>query len=185
MKRKRSRDRDWNARLFHVKSSEQYVEATEFMTRCDLDMPAHARVLDVGSGSGGTTEWVAESYPESVVLGIDNNRDMLTVARQQFPRTAHPNLSFLKMDAQSIFYLQAFNYVVSFFCLPWTDAPQAAISCIYDSLVPLGETVMIIQLRHKELWDSIEEAAKLEKWRPHFVRFKNLEPFIQTANIKS
>ena len=59
------------------------------------------RVLDIGTGGGGSADLVASLHPQAEVVGIDISRRMLAHARRRFRR---PNLTFRLASAARLPY---------------------------------------------------------------------------------
>ena len=68
-------------------------------------LPAEARILDAGCGTGEGASRLAELYPRASVLGVDIIDDHLELARSRYAKSM-PRLAF---EHQSIYELQATN----------------------------------------------------------------------------
>ncbi|MGO9642187.1 MAG: class I SAM-dependent methyltransferase [Candidatus Acidiferrales bacterium] len=66
-------------------------------------LPAEARILDAGCGTGEASSRLAELFPQASVLGVDIIDPHLDLARSRYAKFA-PRLSF---ERQSVFELQA------------------------------------------------------------------------------
>ena len=44
-----------------------------FNSLAELQLPKNARIIDIGCGSGGSTQIVRECYPEAEIFGVDNS----------------------------------------------------------------------------------------------------------------
>jgi SAM-dependent methyltransferase len=60
----------------------QVEDATQFWRRLDLDLPASARVVDLGCGSGVKVFALADRLPDSTYISVDWHEAVLAVARQ-------------------------------------------------------------------------------------------------------
>jgi SAM-dependent methyltransferase len=69
------------------------------------------RVLDVGTGGGGTAALVAERWPESEVTAIDLSRRMLRVARSNHP---HANIDFVRSPSHVTSFADSYFDLVVF-----------------------------------------------------------------------
>ena len=67
------------------------------------ELPAEARILDAGCGTGEISSRLAELFPQSRVLGVDIIDDHLDLARSRYAALA-PRLSF---EHQSVYALTA------------------------------------------------------------------------------
>ena len=101
---------------------------------------AGERVLDLGCGTGHLTAEIAASGAE--VVGMDRSAEMLETAR-----TAHPDLRFVRGDAQE-FALddpldvdEPFDAVFSNATLHWISDPDAAFESVAGVIRPGGRFV--------------------------------------------
>lgn len=65
--------------------------AAELLARIPLDSPS--RVVDLGCGTGNSTELLAERWPNASLQGVDNSPHMLAAARE-----AHPDWVWQESD---------------------------------------------------------------------------------------
>lgn len=79
-------------------------------------------ILDVGCGDGQYTYFLANLYKHSRILGIDNSVEMIHHARQLWTRK---NLSFAVQRIEDFQQFDAFDFVLSFWCLHWTKIEEA------------------------------------------------------------
>jgi release factor glutamine methyltransferase len=70
---------------------------TELLVEVGLTLPAGARVLDVGTGSGAVALALADERPDLAVRGTDLNVDALAVARANAARLGLP-VGFVEAD---------------------------------------------------------------------------------------
>jgi release factor glutamine methyltransferase len=70
---------------------------TELLVEVGLELPARARVADVGTGSGAVALALADERPDLAVTGIDASADALVLARDNARRLGL-EVSFLRDD---------------------------------------------------------------------------------------
>ena len=87
----------WNAADYNKSSPAQQLWAQELIAK--LVLRGNERVPDIGCGDGKVTTAIATSVPQGAVTGIDSLPEMIRFAREHFPHSTHPNLSFVQMDA--------------------------------------------------------------------------------------
>src|SRR5215471_14224998 len=69
----------------------QYLKFAEERTRpcrdlaARVELPAGARIIDLGCGPGNSTEVLAERWPEADLTGLDRSRDMIAKATAAHP----------------------------------------------------------------------------------------------------
>jgi SAM-dependent methyltransferase len=91
-----------------------------------LDVPAGARWLDVGCGTGALSRTILESVSPSTVQGIDLSHDYVGHAREH---TADERARFEVGDAQALPYPDSsFDVAVSGLALNFVPSPAAAVS---------------------------------------------------------
>src|SRR5579883_3475847 len=74
--------------------------ASAFVTFAEPHLPAQARLLDVGSGTGALAAELAQRYPNAQILGIDPAPEYVAYAAQQNARTSR--IRFETGDAQQL-----------------------------------------------------------------------------------
>ena len=99
--------------------------------------PAPAHVLDMGCGTGWTTEILARAGYHTV--GIDIAREMIDLARSVEARQA---IDFFVADYESLPDLGHFDAIVFFDSLHHSDDERAALRAAFDSLEPGGMVVL-------------------------------------------
>jgi ubiquinone/menaquinone biosynthesis C-methylase UbiE len=110
-----------------------------------LRVPAHARVLDVGCGSGWATRLLAESAKNGAVVGIDISDEMIRIARQA--STSFTNIEYRVASAEKLpFENLEFSHAFSMESLYYYDDVLAALKEIHRVLGRLGVFVAVIDL---------------------------------------
>jgi SAM-dependent methyltransferase len=67
-----------------------------------FDVPARARVLDAGCGSGAMTRLIASRHPDSEVIGVDLNPGYVAWARDRATIEGINNSSFQMADVRHL-----------------------------------------------------------------------------------
>ncbi|WP_299725738.1 class I SAM-dependent methyltransferase [uncultured Tateyamaria sp.] len=99
-------------------------------------LPAGARVLDVGSGTGASVAQAADAVgPDGHVTGLDISDTMLALARARLQD--HPNTDCLKADAQThAFEAGRYDVMISRFGVMFFADTTAAFANIARALTP-------------------------------------------------
>jgi SAM-dependent methyltransferase len=105
---------------------------------------SHARVLDVGCGTGSTTLACARLIGRrGIAMGVDISEPMLAVARQRAERESTP-VSFIRADAQTHAFSRAsFDLIVSRLGVMFFDDSVAAFTNLRRAVPENGELRVI------------------------------------------
>jgi SAM-dependent methyltransferase len=99
--------------------------------------PPPARVLDMGCGTGWTTEFLHRSGYD--VVGLDIAPDMIDLARTV---PARRDIEFVVADYEGVPTLGTFDAVVFFDSLHHAEDERAALQAAFDALGPAGVVVL-------------------------------------------
>lgn len=130
---------EWPANDYAIGSYIQATIAEQYLRL--LNPSQNSRVLDLGCGDGKFTKKILDKLPNGSVLGIDGSDNMLQLA-SEVART-YPNFSLQKADVLGINYKDAFDAIVSFWCLQWVRDMPKAMENIYNALKPDGKVLLL------------------------------------------
>lgn len=110
-----------------------------------LRIPAQAKVLEVGVGTGLSLE----SYPSnSVVTGVDLSESMLAEAEQLITSQGWDHINVLPMNAEELeFEDSTFDVVTSFHTISVVSRPQVMMSEMIRVCKPGGRILLINHFR--------------------------------------
>eukprot|EP00058_Branchiostoma_floridae_P022607 XP_002608097.1 hypothetical protein BRAFLDRAFT_91425 [Branchiostoma floridae] len=133
-----------DAAFYADSSSLQSVHVHRIMSQC-LRWERGDSVLDVGCGTGRTTQHIAHQGVKSVV-GIDKSPDFISYTKENAEDT---NVSFSVADIQRFSelepsWLQSFDKAVSFYVLHLIRDKRIALENIRACLKPGGQLLMIV-----------------------------------------
>lgn len=74
---------DWDPNLYLKFSDQRARPAADLIAQIRLENPQ--RIIDLGCGTGNSTEQLHHRWPEAELSGVDNSPDMLKTARQNHP----------------------------------------------------------------------------------------------------
>jgi trans-aconitate 2-methyltransferase len=168
----------WDPEDYHKHSYPQYTFALGLIGR--LGLGGDERILDIGCGDGKITAQLAARVSNGFVLGIDNSGEMILFAKNMFPRSAHPNLSFRYGDAVNLPFSQEFDVIVAFASLHWTADLATVLQGIKSSLAPGGRFAAQLMAKRfttqersgSPLHQARREVMARPAWRPYFRGFK-------------
>jgi len=137
--------------------------------------PAPARLLDLGCGTGWTSEFFAKAGYS--VVGIDLSIDMIRSARRVRSRS---NLEFVVGDCESIPTTAAFDVITSYSSLHHVDNISSALASCKKSLKPNGVLIVMEPGEgHAESENSQCEKAK------YGVTEQSLPPGLICSNLET
>jgi trans-aconitate 2-methyltransferase len=158
----------WDAKTYDRTSQPQQAWASDVLARLEGIAP-DATVLDVGCGTGRTTEALLEVVPAGRVLALDQSADMVALARERLGDRAEvwcQNVLDLDLD-------RCFDAIVSTATLHWVPDHDRLWSRLARALRPAG--VLEVQCggrgnidRVRRVIDAIasEQAPELVGWSP-------------------
>ena len=110
-----------------------------------MEIPARARVLDLGCGSGWATRLMAEKASSGSVTGIDIADEMIKLAREA--STSFPNVEFQLASAEKLPFSDGeFSHAFSMESLYYYADMSAALREIKRVLKPGGRFVTVVDL---------------------------------------
>jgi trans-aconitate 2-methyltransferase len=158
----------WDAKTYDRTSQPQQAWASDVLARLEGIAP-DATVLDVGCGTGRTTEALLEVVPEGRVLALDQSADMVALARERLGDRAEvwcQNVLDLDLDP-------CLDAIISTATLHWVPDHDRLWSRLARALRPAG--VLEVQCggkgnidRVRRVIDAIasEQAPELVGWSP-------------------
>ncbi|MBX3718725.1 MAG: methyltransferase domain-containing protein [Parachlamydiales bacterium] len=158
---------DLDASYYQNHSEQQYERAQELLN--SLNIKPSASVLDIGCGHGNITAEISLKVPNGKIIGIDASHKMIRHAKEKFPNSQFPNLEFLEIKAEEMYFPESsFDLIVCFSCLLWIREPKKALELMCKSLKPGGILVILTYLKESSYVHFLEKT--LEK----FPSYKNL-----------
>ncbi len=154
----------WDGKYYSNNSEWQFRIATNSLNY--MQFPTNAKILDIGCGDGRVTQYLADLFPHSTILGLDSSQSMLTTAQTN----AKPNLSFVLGDAVNLPFENQFDRIVAFNSLHWVLEIRVALQQVCKALVAGGQALILvapIQVRHP-IHRIIDAIAKNDRWRSYF-----------------
>lgn len=106
-------------------------------------LEAGARVADIGCGHGSSSILMAESFPNSQIIGYDFHEPSIKVANDKIANSGLSNIRF-EVSAAKTFTEGDFDLVCIFDALHDMGDPIGAAKHIYESLKP-GGTFMVVE----------------------------------------
>ncbi len=91
----------------------------------ELDINYSARILEIGSGPGWISLELARLMPETEIVGLEPNAELITIANQNKNHEKAANAYFVKNDYENlnVFAGQSFDCIISFKALRQWNFP--------------------------------------------------------------
>lgn len=102
----------WDANLYLKFSGQRARPATDLIAQTELEDPR--RVVDIGCGTGNSTEQLHRRWPQADLAGLDNSPEMLSQAR-----TNHPDWKWIQCGVEQWAPDSKFDLIFSNACLHW------------------------------------------------------------------
>lgn len=161
----------WDPTDYAAHSSGQFTWAQELIDK--LNLGGDESILDLGCGDGKVTALLAGQVPDGSVIGVDSSTSMVALARERFPPSTNPNLTFKVMDATYLTFQNQFDIVFSNAVLHWIPDHLAVLKGIYHSLRPGGNA--LLQMGGKGnaagILAVLNQLMFQDAWRPYFQNF--------------
>lgn len=154
-----------------LKSVAELVEATERLVR-SIGIPAGARVLDIGTGTGHAA--LAAARRRAIVTGIDINNEVLDLARARADAEGLTDIEFRHADAlQMPFENGSFDYVLSTLGLVFVPDQEAAARELARVVRPGGTIALTAHTTNgvaSQIYELVNGLAKdpNKPARPHY-----------------
>jgi len=161
----------WDAEGYAYHSSPQQEWAMELLAKLRLE--GKERLLDIGCGDGKVTAEIAHLLSAGSIVAIDNSREMIQLARSNYPEDDFPNVRFHQIDARNLPFDNEFDVIFSNATLHWIEDHFPVLLGINRSLKPGGK--VLLQMGGRGNGAGIIRAAskvtKARKWENYFADF--------------
>jgi trans-aconitate 2-methyltransferase len=156
---------NWNAADYARNSQGQFAWALKRLEH--LRLADDAVVLDVGCGDGKVTAQLAMRVPHGRIIGIDNSKDMIELAKRTWTDKIS-NMEFHVADAQSLDLPSQFDLAFSNEVLHWAPNHPAVLRGVAAALKPDGHLVFTMGGRGTAaaVYNAIAELAQTDRWSP-------------------
>ncbi len=150
---------EWNPEQYLKFKNQRTQPAIDLAKRVIKHRPG--KILDIGCGPGNSTAVLADRFPDSYVLGVDNSEDMIKKAAKAFP-----NIRFQLCDAAlEIDKLNSYDVIFSNACMQWIPNHKQFIPKLMDKLNTGGVLAVQIPMNSQEpLLKIMDNVVKEPKW---------------------
>jgi trans-aconitate 2-methyltransferase len=162
----------WNAKDYERNSQAQQKWARELIA--NLNLRGVEDILDLGCGDGKVTAEIARLVGDGSVVGVDNSRQMIDLAKEKYSPHKHPNLSFQVMDASCLSFENCFDVVFSNAVLHWVKNHKPVIEGLYKSLRIGGKILLRMGGKGdaEGMLSVIDDVKASDKWAQYFTEFE-------------
>jgi ubiquinone/menaquinone biosynthesis C-methylase UbiE len=124
------------------------------------DRGAGLRLLDLGCGTGASTQALLDAAPEAEIIGVDASSEMLSIARA---KTWPPGVSFVHASADDLAsagITGLYDGILAAYLLRNLSEPNAALRSFYALLKPgaplaVHEYSVADSVRSKAIWSAV------------------------------
>jgi trans-aconitate 2-methyltransferase len=150
---------DWNPDLYLKYRNERTQPSIDLINRIHVDF-SPSRIIDIGCGPGNSTQVLAQRWPVSFIVGIDNSTSMIEKAKKDYP-----NQEWILADAATFSSERTYDVVFSNATIQWVPDHEQLIGRFCDLVSERGVlAVQIPKFRDMPLGQAIERVAQKPCW---------------------
>ncbi len=165
----------WNPEQYLKFSQPRLQPAVDLLARIETDSPRF--VCDLGCGAGNVTRLLAERWPASSILGIDDSPEMLAKAAKEFP-----DIEWLNRSIDTWQPRRPFDVIYSNAALHWLPDHQTLFASLFEHVAPNG--TLAVQMPRNFLapsHTSIAETVREGPWRAKLDHLLKPSPVAEPA----
>jgi trans-aconitate 2-methyltransferase len=121
----------WDANLYLKFAGQRGRPAADLVEQIALENPQ--RIIDLGCGTGTSTEQLRRRWPHADVTGLDNSPEMLAKARAN-----HPDWQWIQSTVEDWSPRDRFDLIFSNACLNWIGDHGKLFPRLFANLTPGG-----------------------------------------------
>ena len=161
----------WNPDQYHKFQAERSAPFFDLLKL--VHIRPNLQVVDLGCGTGELTKQLADTLPNSSVLGLDSSHEMLEKAKQY----ASPNLRFEYGDQTEL--SSAWDVIFSNAALQWSENHQDLIPALFGKLKNGGQLAVQVPSNHLHISHQlIRDTAKKEPFRSALQGYNRQSPVL-------
>ncbi len=149
---------DWNPDLYLKFSDQRARPAADLIAQTKLENPK--RIVDLGCGTGNSTEQVHARWPKAEIIGLDSSASMLKQASAR-----HPDWQWLVSDIESWKPDGSFDLIFSNAVLHWLGNHGELFPRLFHLVAPGG--AMAVQMPnnfHSGAHQAMKKVAGDPRW---------------------
>ena len=154
---------EFDPKAYSASNEGQFKHAIKELYK--LNLSGSEKVLDIGSGDGRTSSYIAKEYlPNGHLVGIDNNSEMIAFAKSN---SALSNISYIKADAREYKKFEQYDAIVSFWTLHWIVEYAQALENIAESLKAGGRALICHVVGANPIQPIVDQLLELPEWKAY------------------
>ena len=130
---------DWNPELYLKFSDQRGRPAADLIAQIQLENPK--RIIDLGCGTGTSTERLHQRWPNADLAGLDSSPAMLRQARE-----SHPEWDWIESTVENWSPVAAYDLIFSNAALHWVARHETLFPRLLQQLAPGG--ALAVQMPH-------------------------------------
>ena len=149
---------DWNPDLYLKFSDQRSRPAADLIAQIKLEDPT--RIIDLGCGTGNSTEQLHARWPQAEIMGLDSSASMLKQAGEH-----HPDWQWVLGDIASWKPDRRFDLIFSNAVLHWLGNHGELFPRLFHSVAPGG--AMAVQMPnnfHSAVHQAMKRVAGDSRW---------------------
>ncbi|NLT08191.1 MAG: methyltransferase domain-containing protein [Ruminococcus sp.] len=152
--------KDWNPEQYSKFMEERTLPAIDLASRLNVRNPQ--KILDLGCGTGNSTQILKDKFPFARIIGADNSHTMLEEARK-----LHPDMEFILFDGSSDYSVLGNDYDIVFSnaCIQWIPDHKTLIPKLMGLLKTGGMLAAQAPMQSEHpVQQLIQKLAFSDKW---------------------
>jgi trans-aconitate 2-methyltransferase len=160
----------WDADTYLRFANERTQPAIDLVAR--IDLPAPARIIDLGCGPGNSTGLLKARWPEAAVTGIDTSADMVATARRDYP-----SIDFAEGDLSTWSPTTPYDLVFTNAALQWVGDHERLLPRLLGAVAPGGALAVQMPRNHDFMTHALMRQAAVEgPWRDKLAGARDPSP---------
>lgn len=148
---------------YHATNVGQFTHAIKELHK--LHLTGSEKILDVGSGDGRISRYIAQEYiPNGQLIGIDIQNDMVVFASEH---SQSDNVSYRVADVREYIVPNEYDVITSFWTLHWVKEYALALDNIARSLKPDGKALLCHIIGIDPFQKIVNNLLETEKWKKY------------------
>lgn len=151
----------WNPHDYLRFERERTLPCRDLASRIELSSPL--TIVDLGCGPGNSTAVLAQRWPNSKIIGIDNSPQMLKIARKSKIR-----VEWLQADVRQWKPSETFDLIFSNAALQWITNHETELPRIFNYVTEGGAFAFQVPTRTDLWYEVLQKVLNSRTWKEWF-----------------